>query len=80
MNFVRYVPIDAPAEEPLKAKTSQWSIGIAMFAAFVLPFVLFAASARYRIFVAQAKARIATIQNAQVMPAETLPAFAKQND
>lgn len=48
-----------PIEEPKKAQIStQWSLGLAMFAAFVIPFVLLTTSARYRGFVVQAKNRI----------------------
>jgi hypothetical protein len=48
-----------PIEEPKKDQSStQWSMGLAMFAAFVIPFVLLITSTRYRGFVAQAKAKI----------------------
>jgi uncharacterized membrane protein len=47
-----------PLEEKPKPAATQWSVGIAMFAAFVIPFVLLVSSGRYRTFVAQAKAKI----------------------
>jgi hypothetical protein len=54
MSKVKYVPT-IPADPPPPASTvSQWSFGIAMFAAFVIPFVLLVTSARYRLFADQA--------------------------
>ena len=58
MTIVRYVPV----EEPPKRSATQWSLGIAMFAAFVLPFVLLVSSAPYRQFVAQTKAKLVKTQ------------------
>jgi hypothetical protein len=58
MTVLKVVPI----EEQPKPTTSQWSLGLTMFAAFVVPFLLFATSARYRVFLAQAKAKIVATQ------------------
>ncbi len=54
MNFVKYCPI-VPEEPQPEPRMTQWSQGIAMFAAFVIPFILLLTSARYRVFVAQAQ-------------------------
>ncbi|QDU28783.1 hypothetical protein ETAA8_38880 [Anatilimnocola aggregata] len=51
MNIIRIQP--EPETRP--SSLGKWALGIAMFAAFVIPFLLLIASARYRVFVAQAK-------------------------
>lgn len=51
---VKYVPT-VLEDPPEPSQASKWSVGIAMFAAFVIPFVLLVSSARYQVFVAQAK-------------------------
>jgi hypothetical protein len=45
---INYVPTVLEEPQPESTSVSQWSVGIAMFAAFVIPFVLLFASARYR--------------------------------
>jgi hypothetical protein len=50
-----------PIEDKPKQTATQSSLGIAMFAAFVVPFVLLVASTRYRTFVAQARATLETV-------------------
>jgi hypothetical protein len=60
MNFVKYCPI-VPEEPQPESRMSQWSQGIAMFAAFVIPFILLLTSARYRVFLAQAKHQIEVV-------------------
>lgn len=50
---VSYVPT-VPEDPAPPSPVTQWSSGIAMFAAFVLPFVLLLTSARYRLFADQA--------------------------
>jgi hypothetical protein len=54
MTRIRYCPI-VPEEPQPQSRMTQWSLGIAMFAAFVIPFILLLTSARYRVFVAQAQ-------------------------
>ena len=53
---INYVPTVLEEPQP-ESSVSQWSVGIAMFAAFVIPFVLLFSSVRYRaaIHVAQQK-------------------------
>lgn len=53
MRKVTYLP-HIPEEAPPPSPVTQWSFGIAMFAAFVLPFVLLLTSSRYRLFADQA--------------------------
>jgi hypothetical protein len=53
MTKISYLP-HVPEPAPPPSAVSQWSFGIAMFAAFVLPFVLLVTSARYRLFADQA--------------------------
>ena len=53
MRRVNYLPT-IPEEAPPPSAVTQWSFGIAMFAAFVLPFILLLTSARYRLFADQA--------------------------
>ena len=53
MRRVNYLPT-IPEEPAPPSPVTQWSFGIAMFAAFVLPFVLLLTSARYRLFADQA--------------------------
>jgi hypothetical protein len=53
-----------PIEEPKADQSStQWSIGLTMFAAFVMPFVLLMVSARYQTFVARASARMSEVDS-----------------
>ena len=66
MNILQYVP----DEEPPKRSATQWSVGIAMFAAFVLPFVLLIASAPYRQFLAQTKAKLVKTQQIKFTDSE----------
>lgn len=47
-----------PLEEQPKKPATHWSLGLAMFAAFVVPFLLLLTSTRYQVFVAQAKAKL----------------------
>jgi hypothetical protein len=51
-----------PFEEKPKPATTQWSLGLAMFAAFVIPFLLLLSSTRYRDFLLHAKARLEATQ------------------
>lgn len=60
MNFVKYCPM-VPEEPQPESRMTQWSQGIAMFAAFVIPFILLLTSARYRVFLAQAKHKIEAV-------------------
>jgi hypothetical protein len=60
---IKYVPT-VLEDPPEPSKVTQWSLGIAMFAAFVIPFVLLASSARYQVFVAQAKHKLNTFGQA----------------
>lgn len=47
-SLIKYVPV-VPEEPQLESTAvTQWSLGIAMFAAFVIPFLLLFTSARYR--------------------------------
>lgn len=62
MSFVKYCPT-VPEEPPPESRMKQWSMGIAMFAAFVIPFILLLTSARYRVFVAQAKHQIEVVSH-----------------
>jgi len=59
MNVVRIQPIE---EAKKKSIGNNWLLGIAMFAAFVIPFLLLVTSARYRVLVAQAKYQFETLQ------------------
>ena len=63
MNRVKYCPI-VPEEPQPESRLTQWSLGIAMFAAFVIPFILLLASARYRVFLAQAKHKFGVVSQA----------------
>lgn len=54
MTYIKYCPM-VPEEPQPQSRMTQWSLGIAMFAAFVIPFILLLTSARYRVFVAQAQ-------------------------
>lgn len=63
MNHVKYCPI-VPEDPQPESRMTQWSLGIAMFAAFVIPFLLLFTSARYRVFVAQAKHRLEAVSQA----------------
>ncbi len=60
MNRVKYCPI-VPEDPQPESRLTQWSLGIAMFAAFVVPFLLLFSSARYRVFVAQAKHQLEVV-------------------
>lgn len=62
MTILRYVPV----EEPPQRTATQWSLGIAMFAAFVIPFVLLITSVWYRDFVFQTKARFVKTQQSKL--------------
>jgi len=75
---VSYVPL-TPEELKPEPKATQWSLGIAMFAAFVIPFVLLFASARYRVFVAQARHQFETVTQAFAPAEAERPAEAIQN-
>ena len=81
MRRVSYLP-HVPEAAPLPSAVPQWSFGIAMFAAFVLPFVLLLTSARYRLFADQAilKLRGASQEARRVSEGEvsTRPAIEKQ--
>ncbi|WP_425613869.1 hypothetical protein NA78x_003713 [Anatilimnocola sp. NA78] len=59
MNFVVRVQ---PEEEPKQKPMGNWLVGIAMFAAFVIPFLLLVTSARYRVLIAQAKHQFELLQ------------------
>ena len=59
---IKYCPV-VPEDPQPESAVSQWSLGIAMFAAFVIPFVLFVTSARYRLFVDQARISFEQITN-----------------
>lgn len=63
MNRVKYCPIE-PEEPRPASRMTQWSLGLAMFAAFVMPFLLLFTSARYRVFVAQAKHKLEAVSQA----------------
>lgn len=67
---IKYVPT-VLEDPPEPSKATQWSLGIAMFAAFVIPFVLLASSARYQVFVAQAKHAFQSFS--QTSPANNSP-------
>ncbi|WP_254508910.1 hypothetical protein [Anatilimnocola floriformis] len=70
---IKYCPME-PFEPQPESAVSQWSFGIAMFAAFVIPFVLLFASARYRLFADQARIQFDHFTNASAakkLPAET---------
>ena len=60
---IKYLPI-IPPEPPEDTAATKWSQGIAMFAAFVIPFVLLLTSSRYRVFIAQAKHKLQTFGQA----------------
>ncbi len=81
MRKVTYLP-HVPEEAPPPSAATQWSFGIAMFAAFVLPFVLLLTSARYRLFADQAilKLRGSSQESRRVSEGEsgTRPAIPKQ--
>ena len=63
---IKYIPI-IPEDPPEPTPISKWSQGLAMFAAFVIPFVLLLTSSRYRVFVAQAQHTLQSFgQSAQV--------------
>ncbi len=65
MTILRYLPI----EEPPPRKAAQWSLGIAMFAAFIMPFVLLSTNAKYRELVVQATAKFEKTHR------DTIPGF-----
>jgi len=67
MNSVKlkYCPM-VPEEPQPESRLTQWSLGIAMFAAFVIPFILLLTSARYRVFVAQAKHTLESVSPTNV--------------
>lgn len=58
MTVLKVLPLD---EKP-KPVTTQWSLGLAMFAAFVVPFLLLLTSTRYQVFIAQARAKLSAAQ------------------
>lgn len=60
MNYIKikYVPTVPDEPEPESTSVTQWSLGIAMFAAFVIPFVLLFASVRYRAAVNHAQQKL----------------------
>jgi arginine/lysine/ornithine decarboxylase len=63
---IKYIPI-VPEDPPEDTAATKWSQGIAMFAAFVIPFVLLLTSARYRVFIAQANHKLQSFtQSSQV--------------
>jgi hypothetical protein len=54
------IPLEEP---PKKPETTAWSVGLAMFAAFVMPFVLLMISARYQGFVARSIDRMSEVDS-----------------
>jgi hypothetical protein len=81
MKRVSYLP-HVPEEAEPEAPVTRWSYGIAMFAAFVLPFILLITSARYRLFADQAFLRLrGTSQEARRVSEDEAgirPAISKQ--
>lgn len=63
---IKYVPV-VHEDPPEDTTATKWSQGVAMFAAFVIPFVLLLTSHRYRVFIAQAKHKLQSFgQTSQV--------------
>ena len=68
---IKYLPV-IPPDPPEEMAATKWSQGIAMFAAFVIPFVLLLTSSRYRVFIAQAKHKLQTFSQASPVDQEQI--------